>query len=48
MDVLTRNDVFGIHGIFILNEAEAIHKLDFLDGARAMSREVLFDILLGD
>jgi hypothetical protein len=29
--VLTWDDIFGIHGIFVLYEAEAIHELDFLD-----------------
>ena len=45
---LTRNDIFSIHGIFILDEAEAIHELDLLDGASAMSGEVFFDVLFGD
>jgi len=41
------NDVTRIHGIFILNEAEAIHELDLGDLPSAMGREVILDILLG-
>ena len=45
---LTRYDVARIHGIFILNEAKAVHKLDLGNLASAMSRKVTFNILLGD
>lgn len=47
MKGLTRHDITGIHGIFILDEAEAIHQLDLSDLARSMGAEVLFDILFG-
>lgn len=45
---LTRNNVARIHGILILNEAEAIHELDLRDLAGAMGTEVSLDLGLGD
>ncbi len=45
---LTRNNILGVHCIFILNEAKAVHQLDLLDGTSAMGGEVLFDVLFGD
>lgn len=44
---LTRNDVSRIHGILVLDEAEAIHELDLGDLASAMGSEVAFNIGLG-
>lgn len=44
---LTRHNITGIHGILILDEAEAIHQLDLGDLSRPMGVEVFFDILLG-
>lgn len=44
---LTRNDISGIHGILVLDEAEAIHELDLGDLASAMGRKVGFNIGLG-
>lgn len=45
---LTWNDVTGIHGILVLNEAEPIHELDFSDLASAMGAEVSLNVGLGD
>lgn len=45
---LTRNNVARIHGILILNEAEAIHELDLRNLAGAMGTEVSLDLGLGD
>lgn len=45
---LTWNDVTGIHGILILNEAEAVHQLDLRDLSGAMGTEVCLDVGLGD
>jgi len=42
------NDVSSVHGIFILDETKAIHELDFLNGAGAMSAKVLLDVLFRD
>ena len=44
---LTRDNISRIHGIFILNEAEAIHELDLGDFTCPMAIEVVFNILLG-
>jgi len=38
--ILTRDDVTRIHGVLVLNEAEAIHELDLGDLASAMGLEV--------
>ena len=43
----TRNDIASIHSILVLDEAEAVHELDFGNLSRAMSVEVGFDISLG-
>lgn len=45
---LTWNDVPGIHGILILDEAEAVHEFDLRDLTRAMGAKVFFDVLFGD
>lgn len=45
--LLTWDDISSIHGIFIFNEAEAIHKLDLGDLASTMGGEVTLDIGLG-
>ena len=42
--LLTWNDIASIHGILVLNEAEAIHKLDLGDLAGAMGVEVVLNI----
>lgn len=46
--ILTRYDVARVHGIFVLDEAEAVHEFDFGNLASAMSRKVTLNILLGD
>lgn len=43
----TRNYITGIHGILVLDETEAVHKLDLGDLSGAMGREVSLDIALG-
>ena len=45
--IRTRYDISRIHGVFVLDEAEAIHKLNLGDLACAMSVEVVLDIGLG-
>jgi len=42
--MLTRDNITSIHGVFILDEAEAIHELDLRDFAGAMGSEVLLNI----
>ena len=44
---LTWNNITGIHGIFILNEAEAIHELDLGDLAGSMGLEMGLNVGLG-
>lgn len=44
---LTRNDVARVHGILVLNEAEAIHELDFGYLPGAMGVEMILNIGLG-
>lgn len=44
---LTRNDVPRVHGILVLDEAEAVHELDLGDLASAMGCKVAFNIGLG-
>ena len=44
---LTWNNIAGVHGIFVLDETEAVHELDFGDIAGAMGREVGLNIGLG-
>jgi hypothetical protein len=44
----TRYDVTGIHSIFILDEAEAVHQLDLRNLTGAMGTEVFLDVLFGD
>jgi len=41
-------DITSVHGIFILDEAKAIHEFDLFDGASAMSSKVLLDVLFCD
>lgn len=43
----TGHDVAGIHGVLVLNEAEAIHKLNLGNLARAMGVEMILNIGLG-
>lgn len=43
----TRNDVASIHGVLVLDEAEAIHELDLGDLAGAMAGKVSLDVGLG-
>jgi len=45
---LTRYNIAGVHGILVLDEAEAVHQLDFRDLTRPMGTEVFLDILLGN
>lgn len=45
---LTRNDVTGIHGVLVLDEAKAVHQLDLGDFTSSMGRKMSLDILLGD
>lgn len=46
--MLTWDDIFCVKRILILEKAEAIHELDFLDGSTAMSTKVFFNVLFGD
>ena len=43
---LTRDDVLRVIGALVLDEAEAVHKLDLGDGAVAALVEEIFDFLL--
>jgi len=43
----TWNDVTRVHGIFVLDEAKAIHELNLGDLASAMGVEVILNIGLG-
>ena len=43
----TRNDIARIHGVFVLDEAEAIHELNLGNLAGAMGVEVVLNIGLG-
>ncbi len=45
--VLTWNNVPGVHGILVLDEAKAVHKLDFGNLAGPVGSEVSLDIGLG-
>jgi hypothetical protein len=47
LSILTWDDVSCIPGIFVLNEAKAIHELNLGDFASAMATEMFFDIGLG-
>jgi len=44
---LTWNDVTRVHGIFVLNEAKAVHQLDLSDLAGAMGLKVCLDVRFG-
>lgn len=44
----TRDNVTGIHGILILDEAKAVHQLDLRNLTGAMGAEVFFNVLFGD
>ena len=44
---LTRDNITGIHGILVLNEAKAIHELDLSDFAGAVGLEMSLDFCLG-
>jgi hypothetical protein len=48
VDRLTRYNIARVHGVFVLDEAEAVHQLDFRNLTRPMSTEVFFDVLLGN
>jgi len=41
------DDIPGVHGVLILNEAEAVHNLDLCDLAGAMLGEMSLDVGLG-
>jgi hypothetical protein len=43
----TWNDVTSVHGIFVLDEAKAIHELNLGDLASAMGVEMILNIGLG-
>ena len=43
----TRDNIARIHGVFVLDEAEAIHELDLGNLAGAMGVEVVLNIGLG-
>jgi hypothetical protein len=43
----TWHNIPGVHGILVLDEAEAVHELDLGDLTGAMFREVSLDIGLG-
>jgi hypothetical protein len=38
------NDIARVHGIFVLDEAEAVHEFDFCNLAGAMGLEMSFNI----
>lgn len=42
----TRHDIARIHGILVLNKAEAVHELDFGDLASSMGGEMLLNVTL--
>jgi hypothetical protein len=44
---LTRNDVAGVHGVLVFEEAEAVHELDLGDLTSSMAGKVVLDIGLG-
>jgi hypothetical protein len=44
---LAWDDISRIHCIFIFDETEPIHELDFCNFASSMCAEVFFNILLG-
>lgn len=46
-DQRTRHNIARVHGILVLNEAEAIHQLDLSDLSSAMGRKMGLDISLG-
>jgi hypothetical protein len=43
----TRHDITCVHGIFVLDKAESVHKLDLGDLASAMGVEVVLNVGLG-
>jgi hypothetical protein len=43
----TRDDVTRVHGVLVLDEAEAVHELDLGDFAGAMRLEMRLDFGLG-
>jgi hypothetical protein len=45
--LLTWHHVSGVHGVLVLDEAEAVHELDLGDFTGPMGSEVLFNIGLG-
>ena len=45
--ILTRYYIARVHGVFVLDKAEAIHKLNLGNLARAMGVEVVLNIGLG-
>jgi len=47
VDRRTWHDIARVHGILVLDEAEAIHQLDLGDFTGAMSVEVVLNIGLG-
>lgn len=46
--ILTRNHITGIHHVLVLDEAKAVHQLDFLDRARPMTGKMVLNFLLRD
>jgi hypothetical protein len=44
---LTWDNITRVHGVFVLDETEAIHELDFGDLASTMGREMGLNISLG-
>lgn len=44
----TWNNITGVHGILVLDEAEAVHQLDLCNLSSAMGAKVGLDIGLGD
>lgn len=41
---LTGNDVAGVHGVLVFDEAEAVHELDLGDLTSSMAGEVVLDV----
>ena len=44
---LTWDNITSVHSVLVFNEAEAIHKLDFVDGTGCIF-EVVLNVLLSD
>lgn len=41
---LTRDDITRVHGIFVFDEAKAVHELDLANLSGTMGLEVVLDV----